>query len=90
MNLRIKKLTNGLIRISKFNVSQSIVRYVNYYFLSLKVVDNLTNEEHVYYNRKEVPCKKFNVSTPQLLFVSSKITTLYLTIFGNEKCTRLF
>ena len=49
--------------------------------MSLKVVDNLTNEEHVYYNRKEVPCKKFNVSTPQLLFVSSKNNNLISTYF---------
>ena len=81
--MRIKELTNRLIRISKFNLSHCTVRYVNYYFLSLKVVDNLTNEEHVYYNRKEVPCKKFNVSTPQLLFVSSEITTKLPT--GNKE-----
>ena len=44
----IKKTNNILRRYGK---------NVNCYSLSGKLVDNLTNEEHVDYKRKEVPCK---------------------------------
>ena len=40
------------------------------YFVSLQVVDNLSDKD-VHYNRKEVPCKYFMSAPPQRLFVSS-------------------